>query len=98
VTRKRVLISVGAAAGAAVAVFWLIQKRHEIAKRLPDWGDPQQPVDGTAGQLTTGIPATPSPAASWCAVRPGTPHMLAGSTIKRIYASTLVDDPESLVR
>jgi hypothetical protein len=50
------------------------------------------------GQPANNLPAVASPLASWMAVRPGTPHMRAGSNIRRTYAGNLVDDPESLVR
>jgi hypothetical protein len=98
-TRKQALIAVGAVAGAAVAVFIAIQRRHVAQRTTPDWGDPEQPVAGTSGQLT-GMPVTPSPdpVASWYSVRPGSARPSGLSKIMRVYASTLVDDPESMVR
>lgn len=96
--RREIIIAGGAVAGAAALAFWYIQRRHVTQGRTPDWTDPRQPVEGTGGQPTTGFPATPSPMASWYAVRPGTARLCAQSNIRRTYAATLVDDPESLVR
>lgn len=97
-TRKQALTVAAVAAGVAVAAWLGYQHRHEIWRRTPDWNDPQQPVEGTAGEPAANLPAVASPTASWAAVRPGTPHMTAGSRIRRTYAPNLVDDPESLVR
>jgi len=97
-TRKRALTVAAVAAGVAVAAWLGYQHRHEIWRKTPAWTDPQQPVEGTAGMPANGLPAVPSPTAAWAAVRPGTPHMQAGSRIRRTYAGNLVDDPESLVR
>ena len=97
--RKHALIAAGAVAGAAAVALWAIQRRHAKTRQTPDWGDPQQPAVGTAGQLTgQPVPPSPDPMASWCAVRPGSPRLSAGSRVMRTYAETLVDDPESLVR
>lgn len=96
--RRTALTVAAVAAGAAVAVWLGYQHRHEIFRRTPAWNDPQQPVEGTAGQPANNLPAVPSPLAAWAAVRPGTPHMTAGSRIRRTYSGNLVDDPESLVR
>jgi hypothetical protein len=99
VNRKQGLIAVGAAAGAAFAVFIAIQRAHAKALATPDWGDPEQPAVGTGGQLLgQPIPPSPDPVAAWFSVRPGSPRLNAGSRIMRTYASTLVDDPESMVR
>jgi hypothetical protein len=99
VNRRDTLITVGAVAGAAVGVFVFIQRRHESKRRTPDWKDPQQPVEGSGGIAEAhGLPARPSPAASWAAVRPGSPRLEAGSRLMRTYGPNLVDDPESLVR
>lgn len=96
--RKTGLITAGAVAGAAVAAFVIVQRRHVAQRSTPDWKDPGQPVEGTGGEPANGLPLAPSPAASWNAVRPGSPRLQAGSRIMREYAPTLVDDPESLVR
>lgn len=96
--RKHALICGGAVAGAAVIAFWWIQKRHEIKRTTPDWGDPQNPDTGAAGQPSGPFPASPDPVAAFFAVRPGSPRMQAGSKVMRHYPSTLIDDPESLVR
>jgi hypothetical protein len=98
VTRKRALIVGGAVAGAAVLTFWWIQRRAEQKRSTPDWSDPADPATGAAGQPSGPFPAGPDPVAAFHAVRPGTPHMQAGSRIMRHYPGTLVDDPESLVR
>lgn len=97
-TRRHAIMVAAAAAGAAVAAVWLVQQRHVANRTTPDWNDPQQPVDGTGGQPAEGLPLAPSPAASWNAVRPGSPRISAGSRIMRTYTANLVDDPESLVR
>ena len=97
-TRQHALLGVAAAAGAAVAAVWIVQQRHASARITPDWHDPGQPVEGTGAQPAMGLPLAPSPAASWHAVRPGSPRLGAGSVIMRTYAPSLVDDPESLVR
>jgi hypothetical protein len=96
--RKHALIVLGAVAGAAAVVIVVMQRRHEHVRSTPDWRDPGQPVEGTGGQPAVGLPLAPSPAASWNAVRPGSPRLDAGTRIMRDYAPTLVDDPESLVR
>lgn len=96
-TRKHWLIAGGAVAGAAVLTFWWIQQKAAADRATPDWGDPRLPATGAAGQPSA-VPAFPDPVASFHAVRPGTPHMSAGSRVLRTYASSLVDDPESLVR
>lgn len=96
--RKHILMALGAAAGAAAALVWLVQQRHEAQRRTPDWKDPGQPVEGTGGQPADGLPMAPSPVASWNAVRPGSPRLGAGSVVMRHYAPSLLDDPESLVR
>jgi hypothetical protein len=41
---------------------------------------------------------SPDPVASWYSVRPGSARPSGLSKIMRVYASTLVDDPESMVR
>lgn len=97
-TRNRALTIAGVAAGAALVAWLAFQHKHEIWRKTPDWTDPQQPVEGTAGQPANNLPAVPSPTAAWNAVRPGTPHMRAGSRVIRTYPGNLVDDPESLVR
>lgn len=97
-TRRQIIIAVAAGVGAAAAAVWLVQQRHQAGRRTPDWRDPGQPVEGTGGQPAQGLPLAPSPAASWNAVRPGSPRLGAGSVIMRTYAGNLVDDPESLVR
>lgn len=96
--RKHALAVGAAVAGAAALAFWWIQKQNEDARTTPDWGDPRDPATGVGGQPTSPFPAGPDPVASFHASRPGTPHMRAGSRIKRDYAANLVDDPESLVR
>ena len=96
--RRDVIITIAAVAGAAAGVLILIQRKHVADRSTPAWTDPQQPVDGTGGQPANGLPLAPSPAASWAAVRPGSPRLGAGSTIMRTYRGNLVDDPESLVR
>lgn len=96
--RKHALWACGAAAGAAAFAFWYIQRRAEDNGSTHDWGDPDNPRTGAAGQPTAPFPGGPDPLAAWHAVRPGTPHMTAGSRVLRTYAGTLVDDPESLVR
>jgi hypothetical protein len=97
--RRDTILTIGAVAGAAAGLFVFIQRRHEAKRRTPDWKDPGQPVEGTGGLAQAhGIPTVPSPAASWAAVRPGSPRLQAGSRIMRTYAGNLVDDPESLVR
>lgn len=96
--RKHALVGLGAVAGAAAVVFIMIQRGHAKARQTPDWNDPQQPVEGVGGQPANGLPLAPSPAASWNAVRPGSPRMGAGSVVMRNYAPSLLDDPESLVR
>lgn len=96
--QRKHMVALGVAAGAAAVVVVMLQRGHERARRTPSWNDPQQPVEGTGGQPAEGLPLAPSPAASWHAVRPGSPRMQAGSVVMRHYAPTLVDDPESLVR
>jgi hypothetical protein len=98
--RKHALYALGVAAGAAAVAVVMFQRRHDATRATPDWNDPAQPIEGTGGLgQATGLPLMPSPGASWHAVRPGTPHMRAGSRLMRDYgAATLADDPESLVR
>lgn len=97
-SKRHALIVGGAVAGAAVLAFWWIQQKAAADRSMPDWGDPNRPPTGTGGQPTTPFPAGPDPVAAYHAVRPGNPRMQAGSRILRTYPSTLVDDPESLVR
>lgn len=97
--RKKLLVTLGALAGGAAVVVFMLQRGHDRARQTPAWNDPQQPVEGTAGQPSADAPAlAPSPAAAWNAVRPGSARLQAGAVIRRTYAATLVDDPESLVR
>lgn len=96
--RKKALTIAAVAAGVAVAAWLGFQHRHEEWRKTPDWNDPQQPVEGTGGMPANNLPAAPTPTAAWAAVRPGTPHMTAGSRVRRTYPGNLVDDPESLVR
>lgn len=101
VTRRQALIGLGVAAGAAAVALVLIQRRREAQGHTPAWNDPQQPPTGTGGQPMANdvpLPARPTPAASWGAVRPGSPRINLGSNVMREYPGTLVDDPESLVR
>lgn len=97
-TRQHAMYAGAAVAGAAVLAFWWINRKAADDRATPDWGDPGNPATGAAGQPTAPFPAAPDPVAAFHAVRPGYPSMRAGSRIMRTYPSTLVDDPESLVR
>jgi len=98
VTRNQKILACGAVAGAAALAFWWIQRRAEADRSTHDWGDPQQPATGAAGELTTPFPRGADPVAGFLSCRPGTPHMNRGARVLRHYPSTLVDDPESMVR
>lgn len=92
------MIWAGVAGVLAAAVLWAVQQRAARKRRQPEWTDPEQPVEGTAGQPVAMQLAMPTSAAAWGAARPGDPGMRGGSRIMRHYAPTLVDDPESVVR
>lgn len=92
--RHKIIAAAGAGGLLAAALLWFIQQRAAARRRTPDWTDPEQPPDGTAGQPLT----MPTAGASWSAARPGDPGMRGGSRVLRDYAPTLTDDPGSVVR
>jgi hypothetical protein len=94
--RHKVIIGAAVAGAVAAGVLWVVQARHRASRQTPDWTDPAQPAEGTAG-LAASIGLAPAREA-WCAARPGDPGLRSGSRIMRTYASNLVDDAESVVR
>lgn len=82
----------------AVFTLWIANKRSESERAMPAWLDSGQPPDGIAvnmGSLTE--------AESWAANRCS--HMTAactgrgaGSRVRRTYADTLADNPNSFIR
>jgi hypothetical protein len=97
-TRGRVLV-VAAAGLAVVGLFAFVAvdgaRRREAA---PGWLDPHQPPQGVAARLSTLTPAQ-SMAANGCPTMAGCcAGRSAGSRLRRVYPSTLMDDPSSVVR
>lgn len=95
--RRKQLIIGGTIAGVVAAVvLWEINTHFVRRRETPVWTDPEQPAEGTAG-LAQAI-GVPNYIAAWCAARPGDPGLRSGSRVMRMYAPTLKDDPESVVR
>lgn len=96
--RKRLIVG-GLVVGVGVAgLLVLVQRRAAQRRATPAWSDPQQPPLGTAGQPVAMQMAVPTTLDAWGAARPGHPAMGGSKRVMRHYATTLKDDPGSLVR
>lgn len=96
--RRRVVVLVLVAVGAAAFFLYACYRRAAWERAAPAWLDPKQPPDGVASQLPT-LTDAQSWAANRC--RPMAASCCdntAGRRIRRTYPGSLAESPDSFVR